>query len=178
MARGIGLTFEDWLKSLRNMELSRLDSVPTSCKKRPFRLRPTWARLLREVMPNLTWSSLSLPAPGRLLRRLSGTVDVALVWGLRAVETTPLLGKLEKAWHFEAGPVHPTALQGRRCRQEAFRIEAPATQRTLYAACSLGQKHPGMLVTSSECWVEEFRNYVARQGYPFPATCWTSALKL
>lgn len=91
-------------------------------------------------------------APAPFGRRLQGGVDVSLVWGLRTNDLMPLLGQPERAWHFEA----------------AFRMDAPSTQRQLFAACSLGKDKPELLVQETACWVKNFRSYVKMAGLPFP----------
>ncbi|CAK9113766.1 Protein dispatched homolog 1 (Mdispa) [Durusdinium trenchii] len=133
-------------------------------------------RLVDPVMPNVSWDKVFVPLPARRLqpadapdepdapampetplrsagaRRLAGGADIALVWGLRTNEQMPLLGKPEQAWSFE----------------EAFRVQAPATQRVLLSACSLGEKNPALLIQVSHCWLRDFRTYATDRGYPFP----------
>ena len=112
---------------------------------------PRRVQSLDEKMSELTPSrEYSLLPP--LGRRLQGSVDVSLVWGLKANDAMPLLGKAAVAWHFQA----------------AFRMDAPSTQRSMLAACSLGDDNPDLLVQDTFCWIKEFRNYVLRNGMPFP----------
>mmetsp|Transcript_25377 Transcript_25377/g.46000 ORF Transcript_25377/g.46000 Transcript_25377/m.46000 type:complete len:1626 (+) Transcript_25377:95-4972(+) len=110
--------------------------------KRPL---PAWPA----VQPPAVQSPAFQHAGGR---RLGGTVQVSLVWGLKVSASAPLLGKLEKAWEFA----------------EDFRAESPHTQRVLFGACEHAKKEEDLLVASHNCWIEAFRSRLRGQGKPFP----------
>lgn len=91
---------------------------------------------------------------GAMPRHLSSTTDVALVWGLKITPETPLLGKREKSWQFN----------------RVFRADSPNTQRMLLQACRKANQMEALVVVKprSECWIQEFRNWLKETGQQFP----------
>jgi len=91
---------------------------------------------------------------GAMPRHLSSTTDVALVWGLKITPETPLLGKREKSWEFN----------------RVFRADSPNTQRMLLQACQKANQLEDLVVVTrrSECWIQEFRNWLKETGQQFP----------
>lgn len=85
-------------------------------------------------------------------RRLFSTSAVSLVWGLKIKPGSPLLGKREKSWEYN----------------RIFRADSPNTQRMLLQACRKAREMEDLLIVDDECWIENFRDWLASRGQPFP----------
>jgi len=80
-------------------------------------------------------------------RRLAatGTIDVAVVWGLRVSDSTPLLGPMPKdLWSFDP----------------SFRPDVPSAQRHLYQFCRDLSANSALRIYSTSCWILQFRSWL------------------
>ncbi|CAE8719477.1 unnamed protein product, partial [Polarella glacialis] len=87
-------------------------------------------------------------------RRLLTSIDVCIVWGLKINGATPLIGKPPlDIWEYNP----------------AFRPDSPSVQRALLAACEDAVAQPDLLISSSACWIADFRSWLLSRGEVFPA---------
>eukprot|EP00928_Gymnodinium_smaydae_P028734 TRINITY_DN21845_c0_g1_i1.p1 TRINITY_DN21845_c0_g1~~TRINITY_DN21845_c0_g1_i1.p1 ORF type:complete len:1626 (-),score=376.65 TRINITY_DN21845_c0_g1_i1:221-5098(-) len=94
-------------------------------------------------------SSGSRSASGR---RLAGTIDVSLVWGLEVAVLSTLLGKPKHDWSFDA----------------RFRPDTTQAQRHMLKACNAIKARQEFLVRYSDCWIQDFKDYLGYSDMAFP----------
>mmetsp|Transcript_932 Transcript_932/g.1616 ORF Transcript_932/g.1616 Transcript_932/m.1616 type:complete len:1344 (-) Transcript_932:92-4123(-) len=98
-----------------------------------FNVTAASRRLMTAVDPRGLTSAL-VPGPKR--------IDLTVVWGLRAAQSTPLVGKPEEAWSFDP----------------RFEPDNPWAQRAMYAMC---ENLPSeLMVFEASCWIQDFEVYL------------------
>jgi hypothetical protein len=100
-------------------------------------------------------SQSQLPLVGRGLQDaqvpLTKRVDVTVIWGVRAAQSTPLVGPPPEIWSFD-----PT-----------FEPNNPWAQRAMFAMCNSQPDY--LLVAQRICWIEQFRQHlIANRKKRFP----------
>jgi hypothetical protein len=79
--------------------------------------------------------------------------DVVVVWGLRAPKTTPLVGVPSETWSYD-----PT-----------FEPGDPWSQRAIKAMCDDAMSREELLILTTDCWINHFREWLRTKGQLFPS---------
>jgi len=78
-------------------------------------------------------------------------LTIVVAFGILAPTSTPLVGALETQWSYDP----------------KFQPQNPWAQRAMLAMCS--DMPDSLRVTSSDCWIVNFRDYLSRSGDRFPS---------
>jgi len=99
-----------------------------------------------ETMPRRLVLAENLQQPGAYRGPLtvpaSRQTDVTMVFGIRAADSVPVVGAMDKPWEYDP----------------SFDIANPWAQRAIYAACM--DITPDLLVVRTNCWINSFRGYL------------------
>mmetsp|Transcript_72469 Transcript_72469/g.172757 ORF Transcript_72469/g.172757 Transcript_72469/m.172757 type:complete len:1597 (+) Transcript_72469:105-4895(+) len=94
--------------------------------------------------------------PGGSSRRLGeGYVDVAIVWGISVLQSSPFLGSHDPddIWAFDG----------------SFNPASPHSQRYMLKLCNEVRANRELLIVDTFCWISDFESWLTRRGELFPA---------
>jgi len=115
-----------------------------------------WSKLGEITLPQ------SLPRPRQLVQeparaltavpKVRKSIDVTVVFGIRAATYTPLIGAPDEYWSFDP----------------SFEPSNPWAQRAMYSICHDLPDHLLVLPDSTQCWTNHFSDWLTQDGQRFP----------